>query len=609
MDEELDRQQADKAIFEKWNELLTKEKKAHKDFHTQAENAEKQYAGGSDFNIMWSNVEIQKGVLFSGKPKPEVRRRNRDGDSFQKAAATLIERALDYTIDSTAFDANLSRAVQSYLVAGLGVPRVNYKVEIGQSEMVDPITGMAIPIDVIESQDISLEFINWSRFHWQPCDNWDKCEWIAFDYQKTKKQVLEDYDVKAEENTDTDDGAKAVQVTEIWHKPSRTIITICDQFDVPLEVREDRLELQQFFPIPRPLFANLCGSMTPKPDYEYYKKQAKRLDNASRRADSIIDAVKDVGFYSAKFTELAILKNKNDGDLVPVEELEELLGEGGDLNRIIAKMPIEHSMNVAISLNSYIEVKKQQIYEIIGLSDIMRGSSDANETAEAQGIKAQFGSIRMRDKQIAVASCIRDCFRIMAEIIGEHFEPDILTKMTGVEATPEVMAILRDDVMRNFSIDVETNSTIAGDEQAEMEQRMTALKTISEYINGLLPGIMNGMVPLDLGKEMMLLAIRGFKYAGDLEDLVTQFDPFNNPNHAQQMQQMQQQMAQMQQALEKYKSMDEAKVAADIGLTKAKSMSEAADAQEKLASANTKRIENAANVAQFSTGGAPVRIG
>ncbi len=609
MDEELDRQQADKALFEKWNELLTKEKEAHGDFHEQAERAEKQYAGGSEFNIMWSNVEIQKGVLFSGKPKPEVRRRNKDGDKVQKDAASVIERALDYTIDSTAFDANMARTVQSFLVAGLGVPRVNYHVEIGQSVIPDPLTGQEMQIDVIESQDISVEFINWSRFHWQPCDNWDKCEWIAFDYQKTKKQVLDDYDVKAEENSDTDDGGKAVLVTEIWHKPSRTIITICDQFDVPLEVRDDRLELQQFFPIPRPLFTNLRGSMTPKPDFEYYKVQAKRLDNAAKRADSIIDAVKDVGFYSAKFTELSMLKNKRDGDLVPVEELEELLGEGGDLNRIIAKMPIEHSMNVAISLNSYIEVKKQQIYEIIGLSDIMRGSSNANETAEAQGIKAQFGSIRMRDKQIAVASCIRDCFRIMAEIIGEHFEPEVLTKMTGVHATPEVMAILRDDVMRNFSIDVETNSTIAGDEQAEMEQRMMALKTISEYINGLLPGIMNGMVPLDLGKEMMLMAVRGFKYAGDLEDMINQFDPVNNPNHMQQMQQMQQQMQQMQQELQKYQQMDQEKLAADINLTKAKAMSEAADAQESLASAGTKNIENVANVAQFSTGGAPVTIG
>jgi alanyl-tRNA synthetase len=107
----------------------------------------------------------------------------------------------------------------------------------------------------------------------------------------------------------------------------------------------------------------------------------------------------------------------------------------------------------------------------------------------------------------------------------------------------------------------------------------------------------------------MLMAVRGFKYAGDLEDMISQFDPVNNPNHMQQMQQMQQQMQAMQKELAKYEQMEQAKVAADINLTKAKSMSEAADAQETLANAQTKKIENAANMAQFTTGGAPVMIG
>jgi hypothetical protein len=74
----------------------------------------------------------------------------------------------------------------------------------------------------------------------------------------------------------------------------------------------------------------------------------------------------------------------------------------------------------------------QQIYEITGISDIMRGASQAAETATAQSIKANFGSMRLQKRQRRVQKFTRDIVRIKTEIIAEHFTREMLEEMTGI---------------------------------------------------------------------------------------------------------------------------------------------------------------------------------
>ena len=65
----------------------------------------------------------------------------------------------------------------------------------------------------------------------------------------------------------------------------------------------------------------------------------------------------------------------------------------------IVWMPIEE---IAGTIAGLIEMRRQvidDVYQIVGLSDIMRGSTEAEETLGAQQLKSQYGSIRIRDKQ------------------------------------------------------------------------------------------------------------------------------------------------------------------------------------------------------------------
>jgi hypothetical protein len=79
------------------------------------------------------------------------------------------------------------------------------------------------------------------------------------------------------------------------------------------------------------------------------------------------------------------------------------------------------------------DAKKAQIYEVIGISDIMRGATKAQETLGAQKIKDQWGSVRTGPRQQEVQRYARDLIRIHAEIMAEHFSAQTLAQMSGIE--------------------------------------------------------------------------------------------------------------------------------------------------------------------------------
>jgi hypothetical protein len=91
-------------------------------------------------------------------------------------------------------------------------------------------------------------------------------------------------------------------------------------------------------------------------------------------------------------------------------------------------------------LNQLYQVKnnlKQDIYEITGLADIIRGASLANETATAQRIKSQFANIRLTDLQQDVSRFLTDIFRMMAHIAQKYFLDSTLREYSAIEQTPD----------------------------------------------------------------------------------------------------------------------------------------------------------------------------
>ena len=179
-------------------------------------------------------------------------------------------------------------------------------------------------------------------------------------------------------------------------------------------------------------------------------------------------------------------------------------------------LPIREITEALIALYQAREKVKQDLYEITGLSDILRGASNAQETATAQQIKSNFATLRLSDRQADVQRFTRDLVRIVAQIIGKQFSIDTIKQISGVrlfdnlqqkqaiqsgQVPPppgikqdthatmledptweEVEALIRDNCVRSFRIDIETDSIIKGDQQQDRQDATEFLTAAGGFL-------------------------------------------------------------------------------------------------------------------------------
>lgn len=433
--------------------------------------------------------------------------------------------------------------VQDFLIAGLGSPWVEYEAKVTQTEM-GP---------VIADQRALLKHVPWRRFHWEPGKDWEDCDWVARDHYLTKREIKEQFGkdpdteaVRAEdaEKNSSDKYAPCYRVTEVWHRPDRKIYIIGWDFAEPLEVREDKLVLAGFYPCPQPMMASIKSrELVPMPDHAVFATSYEYINKLTKRIHSITAQIKVAGFYDAQLSELSGLTTAEDGTYFPISNLTERLSSSNlsDFNKVVATLPLQEKVTVVRELQTLLAGEKARLDEMSGIADVVRGATDPNETAAAQQIKGQYAGMRLSRKSGEVSRCLRDCFRIMAEVMCEHFTPETWYLSTGIEAAPEVLEVLKSDVGRTLAIDIETDSTIALEDAEEKKQRVEFLNYVTPFIEKMLPAIQAGALPGDLGKELLLFAIRSFKHGRQLEDAVEAA-----PGSMQQLQQMQQQSQQLQ---------------------------------------------------------------
>lgn len=544
-------------ITEKWLKKVRKAEKKLKDKHRpDAEKAEKHYyndeANKVELPIYWSSVQVQRSALYAQPPNPEIRSRNNDVNNPQsKEISKTLEEAISYQIDQSDFHSDAKRGVLDFLVTDLGVCRVRLDVET--SQVANPFLEGGVE-DVITHQDVYIDHWPWERFIYDIGKDWQECDWICYVHYMTASEVKKQFDhdiSKQALNVTKDEKNGKVTVYEIWDKEKRTVYDIYEGKDTPLRVRKDPLNLKDFYDCPKPLISNMrSAKFIPQSDYKQIARQLEIINKLEARIDRLTETIKYRGMYESSITGLAKLEKAPDGKFVPVEGLLAMLGGGNAANfdKAIATLPIIEQAQVVQILQQQKTEAKEQIYEITGLSDIIRGNTKASETATAQQIKGQWASVRLQDKQSAINSWLRAIMRLYAEIISEHFTADVLTRMTGVEVTPEMMQIMKNDTLRCYSIDVETDSTIQSDEAQEKQDRMEMVNAFLPILQNIMPAVQQNMMPMEMGKAILLSVIRGFKYTRSLEDMIEGLG--DNMSQLQQLQQQLQQQGQQAQQMD-----------------------------------------------------------
>lgn len=582
-------------VVRRWIIELGLASKEEKDWRKNVKRIESKYRGdnksivdgkpiGDDFNILWSNTETLAPALYNSTPTPDVRRRFRDEDKIGKAASQLLERSLDYSIDAYDFDDVMQDAIHDVLIAGRAVARVRYLPSI-KTVNTEQIDGSNEPgsYETLETEQVICELVPWEDYRHGPGKRWRDVSWHAFRSWLNRAELIDKFgnlgktielvDVEmGDEQKDADerdkDAFKRLPVWEIWDKDKLQVVFIAETHkDRPLKIEPDPMGLDGFFPIPRPMYSiRSTKSLVPIPEYTLYEEQARELDRVSGRINRLIQAIKFRGIYDSTLSEIERLFNEDENTFIPAKNVTALIERGG-LEKAIWTLPIEMAAEVLKTLYITRDQIKQTIYEITGISDILRGNTNPNETATAQGIKNQWGALRLQRRQAEVQRFARDILRIKAEIIAEKFLPETVLGMANLSfpsqvekqqaemamqqsqvaqqspplpgqppAPPppppdpkliellekptveEVFSFLKDNAHRQFRIDIETDSTIAAI-IAQDQKNLTELMTgMSVFMQSVAPAVQAGALPLGAAKAIMLSAVRRFKLGAEVED-------------------------------------------------------------------------------------------
>jgi hypothetical protein len=209
-----------------------------------------------------------------------------------------------------------------------------------------------------------------------------------------------------------------------------------------------------------------------------------------------------------------------------------------------------------------------------------QASGGGAKTATEQRIKGQYAALRLQDRQDRVAEFCRSTLRIQAEIIAEMFSPQSLMQMSGVDqmmadavqkavakvkppqmppemqqqlqsAPPEIqqqaqmklqqqfqqaqqqaamqaqqeeqakfdkaLEILRSDKLRGFRVDIETDSTLQADAEADKMAATELFSATMQGINAIAPIVMQAPELVEPIGDMLLFTFRRFRVGRSME--------------------------------------------------------------------------------------------
>jgi hypothetical protein len=657
--------------YEDWYNCIAQYERTFKEWEGRADKIVKRYRDeqrsrnnpNAKFNILWSNVQTITPAVFARLPRPDVSRRFRDNDPIGRVASMMLERALEFEIEHyNDYASAMKQAVQDRLLGGRGTAWVRYEphiVGIKGGEAVDvPEDGLQVTEDTdeakteggiyyeneesIEYECAPVDYVYWRDFGMTTARTWEEVTAVWRKVYMERPALVERFgeelggriplDTKPETsknfNEKMGEGSREALIYEIWDKSSGQVIWLSKSMGKILDTRDDPLQLENFWPCPKPMFSTLTtDSLIPVPDFVLYQDQARQLDTLADRIDGFIHALKVRGVYDAAEPSLARLFTEGENNaLLPVKNFGAFSEKGGLQGAInlVDIRPIAEGLQMAYQAMDQV---KGQIYEIMGIADIQRGQTDPNETLGAQIIKSNNASGRLKTMQHEVVNFATALLQIKAQIICQHFTDDTIVKISGAmqlspqdqALIPQALALLKDEPAKNFRIEVTSDSMIYQDEQQEKQDRVEFLTAVSGFMQTALPVAQTSPELTPLLMEMLKFGVTAFKAGKGMEGLIDETaDKFRQQAQAQEGQPKppspEQQKMEMQMQLEQAKmqarqaelqvqmQMDQQKMQMQMELEKAKQEYQAQENQLKFQleeQRNTQKAEMEMRIAQM----------
>lgn len=593
-----------------WQDLVIESERALQDWQDRCDKIDKIYAdlgrraattNDRQFALFWANLQVLAPSVYSRAPIPVVVPRFRNRDPIARTASEMLERVANVQFELDDVDSTMRLIRDDMVRIGRGVAWVRYEDKLKKGKKNERLC-----IEHVDRRD----FMSSAARKWQENDCVGKRSWLTKEEVKKRfgEDIAKDLTYESVSRDEKDRGhsetCNKTGIWEIWCKSEDKVVWINMDHPKVLDSAEPHLNLDNFFPCPKPAYSTVQpGSLVPVPDYIYYQDQLAEINDLTGRISSLTSALQVRGFYPAgaevgEAIETALKMGDDGAVMVPVSNWAAFGGTGKD---IIIWLPIDM---IATVLKGLVDIRKQlidDVYQITGLSDIMRGQTNANETLGAQELKSQYGSVRVRDKQDELVRIARDLTRISTEVMAENFDKKTITDMSQMElptdaeikkqvkeitdqqkaiadgvkkqladaqkdpqmvaqakANPEeaqamlqqlqeqanqqiqqlgaqaeeiaqtvtidqVMELLNEQRLRPFILDIETDSTIAPDENAQKQRATEFITAVGGFLNQAITAVQAVPQTANLMADTLKYVASQFRAGRELDATIDEF--------------------------------------------------------------------------------------
>jgi len=383
-----------------------------------------------DYDLFWASMEIMKPAVYARPPEPVVSPQFKDRRPLQNTTAEMLERTVKSAFDRSAIDEGMVCTRDDLIFYNRGQLWLTYESDDGQK--------------------VCVEHLDRKDFIYPPARKWSELPWVARRAWMTRKELRKRFRkhsgdaykdaITTQPAHRDDDGAadhsRKAGVWEVWHRSDKRVYWVTEGVSVMLDEDEPHLKLRGFFPCPRPAFGTMRPrTLVPVPDYIRYAGHFRKINSLTKRIYDLLDMVRMKGLIPAggdigDAVEQAMKDDLNASLLIPVPAAALISGASGGF---VQWMPLEQ---IAAAITGLIEARRELFSDydrLSGISDIMRGETEADETLGAQQLKSQYGSVRVREKVEELQRIACDVTRIASEIMAENFSQETFLEMSQME--------------------------------------------------------------------------------------------------------------------------------------------------------------------------------
>jgi hypothetical protein len=374
----------------------------------------------------------------------------------------------------------------------------------------------------VENERVCLEPVLYREVYVDPdIRRWNRCKRIAFAEHYSQQEFKEIFGAKALANLPSQGEQKApydeayhkrqlIKVFEYWDEYEKEVYWFSDlgnEFLTPVDyyvpddeeaqeadVRNGLYDLQRFFPVPDPLLLNQpTDEFWPVPEYYQLVEVLEDIHTIFSRMVALTKAIRARLLFDNNIEGLqAALNEATEGDAFGVPNLAQALASaGGSLENVVQYIPVEQLINGLAQIYQALEQRLNTLYKLTGTSDLLQGfvTDQTERTFGERQLQEKYALNQSAEPQRKMQEFVRGSYQLLCEMALKNFKDASLDMYIMPATLPQehqqrysaAIGMLKENQKR-FRIELETDSTIALNEDYDKKMRLELVNTLTSAL-------------------------------------------------------------------------------------------------------------------------------